>query len=300
MASRAATAFKSGLSFNSQAEKLFSKREWQRAMKAALIDAGRDWIAGALPKRFTDFAVSRLGYDSKKLHKSDTREDKIRRAITLMRTNGQYERIVKSACAPWGGWDPTATGGAPAEVWRRWSSDALKSGKIRVSNSGDWKTARRKMAQEVLQQSRLRERVRNFATDEYVDPGTGVAPIPLVDSGELEKFALANARPDAKTRGGNSELAIRIPKPHALRDKEGRVLGASTPEEADRVSEIFTEQMEAFVAGASVTGKKKKRLVSSKIQKRAIDRKIRGAMTNSAKARASHKNRQTTSPQARK
>lgn len=300
MASRAAIAFKSGLSFNAQAEKLFSKREWQRAMKSALIDAGRDWIAGALPKRFTDFAVSRLGYDSKKLHKSNTREDKIRLAIALMRTNGQYERIVTSACAPWGGWDPTGKGAPSAEVWRTWSSAAIKSGRIKVSNSGDWKTARQKMRADVVQQSRLRERVRNFAVDEYIESGSEAAPIPLVDSGALEKFATANARPDAKTRGGSSELAIRIPKPHALQDKEGRVLGASTPEEAQQVSEIFTGQMEAFVAGASVTGKKRKRLVASKIQKRAIDRKIRGAMTNSAKARASHKNRQTTSHQARK
>ena len=58
VASRAGLIFKQNLSFNSEAQKLFSKREWQNAMKASLIDAGRDWIAGALPKRFSDFAVS--------------------------------------------------------------------------------------------------------------------------------------------------------------------------------------------------------------------------------------------------
>lgn len=298
MASRS-IEFKANLSFNDQARKLFSKSEWNRAMKAALIDAGRDWISSALPKRFTDFAVSRLGYDAKKLHKSDTREDKIRRAIALMRTNGQYERIVKSACSQWGGWDPTGKDAPSGEVWRRWSSDALKSGKIKVSNSGEWKTARQKMRQEVIQQSRVREKVRNFAVDEYVDAGQDVAPIPLVETGALEAFAKANARPDAKTTGGRSELAIRIPKPHALRGKESDVLGKSTPEEAQQVSAVFTAQMEAFVAGSSVVGKRKKRLTSSKIQRRAINSKIRGAMNKGAKARADHKNRSTTNHKAR-
>ena len=299
MVSRAAVQFKADLSFNDQAKKLFRKSEWNRAIKAALIDAGRDWISAALPKRFSDFAVSRLGYDAKKMHKVETREDKIRRAIALMRTNGQYERIVKTACAQWGGWDPTYKGGPPAEVWRKWSSEALKSGKIKVSNSGDWKTARQKMRKEVIEQSRVREKVRNFAIDEYVDAGQDVAPIPLFETGALEKFAKRNARPDAKTTGGRAELAIRIPKPHALGAKESAVLGKSTPEEAQQVSAVFTAQMEAFVAGASVVGKRKKRLRSSKIQRRAINSKIRGAMTKGARARADHKNRSTTNHKAR-
>ena len=299
MVSRASIQFKADLSFNDQARKLFSKSEWNRAMKSALIDAGRDWIAGALPKRFSDFATSRLGYDAKKLHKNETREDKIRRAIALMRTNGEYERIVKTACSQWGGWDPTSKDAPSGEVWRKWSSDALKAGKIKVSNSGEWKTARQKMRQEVIQQSRVREKVRNFAVDEYVDADQNVAPIPLVETGALESYAKSNARPDAKTTGGRSELAIRIPKPHALRGKESAVLGKSTPEEAQQVSAVFIAQMEAFVAGASVVGKRKKRLTSSKIQRRAINSKIRGAMTKGARTRADHKNRSTNNHKAR-
>lgn len=294
MVSRSSIAFKSGLEFNDAARRLFSTSEWNRAMKAALIDAGRDWIVGALPKRFSDFAVYRLGYDAKKLHKTETKEDKIRIAIALMRTNGQYDRIVNAACSRWGGWDPMGQAAPPAEVWRRWSSDALKTGKIKVSNSGEWKTARQKMRKEVIELSRVREKVRNFAIDEYVDGDQNIAPIPLVEKGDLEKYAQANARPDAKTKGGNSELAIRIPRIHPLRDKEGQVLGRSTPEEADRVGEVFTEQMQAFVAGATVKGTKKKRLVSSKIQRRTIQSKIRGAMTKGARSRADHKNRKST------
>jgi hypothetical protein len=289
MASRAAVSFKSGLSFSPEAQKLFSKREWQRAMKAALIDAGRDWIAGALPKRFTSFAITDLGYTSKKISKKLTREEQIRLAIALMRTNGQYDRIVQQCCAPWGGWDPTGKAAPSGEVWRRWSSEALKSGRIKVSNSGDWKTARQKMRKEVIERSRLRERVRNFAIDEYLD-GPGVEPIPLVETGDLEKYAKANARPDAKTKGGTSELAIRIPRIHPLQAKDGAVLGRSTPTEADHVSEVFTSQMEAFVAGSSVRGSSRKRLVASKQQKRDIERKINSAKTRGALARA-HKNR---------
>jgi len=298
MATRATTLFKQNLSFNEEARKLFSKREWQNAMKASLIDAGRDWIAGALPKRFTSFAVS-LGYSSKKLTKPPTREEKIRIAISLMRTNGEYEKIVKTATAPWGGWDPTGKPHAPADVWRKWSSEALKSGKIKGSNSGEWRTARQKMRKEVIQLSRLREKIRNFAIDEYVDSDNGVETIPLVDTGELEKYALANARPDAKARGGNTELAIRIPRPHPLRGKESDVLTKATDGETQRVSDIFTERMEAFVAGASVTGKKKKRLVASKIQKRAINSKIRGAMKQSVRNKNAHKNRRQPAHESR-
>lgn len=299
MASRSAIAFKSSLGFNESARKFFSKSDWNRAMKASLITAGRDWIALALPKRFSDFSVSRLGYDAKKLHKTETREEKIKLAIALMRTNGQYDRIVKSACAQWGGWDPMGQSGPSADVWRRWSSEALKSGKIKVSGSGDWKTARQKMRKEVIEQSRVREKLRNYAIDEYVDNDQRIAPIPLVETGALERHALANARPDAKTKAGTSELAIRIPRIHPLRDKDGQVLSKSTPEEADRVAEIFTEQMEAFVAGSSVTGGKNKKLKSSKIQRRTIQSKIRGAMTKGARSRADHKNRTSTKHKAR-
>ena len=298
MASSAGLIFKQNLSFNSEAQKLFSKREWQNAMKASLIDAGRDWIAGALPKRFTSFAVS-LGYSSKKLTKPLTREEKIRLAISLMRTNGMYDKIVKAATAPWGGWDPTGKAAPSGEVWRKWSSEALKAGKIKASNSGEWRTARQKMRKEVIQLSRLREKVRNYAIDEYVDADKGVEPIPLVDTGDLEKYAMANARPDAKARGGNTELAIRIPRPHPLRGKESDVLSKATDGETQRVADIFTAQMESFVAGSSVTGKTKKKLTASKIQKRAIQSKIRGAMKQSVRNKTAHKNRRQPAHESR-
>lgn len=303
MPSIAAAAFKSRLTFNEEAAKLFRKRDWQRAMKSGLISAGRDFIAGALPKRFTDFAIDQLGYDARKLHqdKEYGREPAIRRAIALMRVNGQYDKIVASACAPWGGWDPTAKGGPNGDVWARWFRDAVVAGRVKTpKTAGDWSAARAFMRRDVKQKSQLKERVRNFAIDEYIDRGGkgqgDVAPIPLVETSELELFALSNARPDAKTRAGRSDLYIRIPRPHPVHSIVNKTLSKSTPEEAERVASIFSDEMKRFVSGASVNiGRKRTTLRASKSQKRRINSLINGAL-----ARAPHTNRPSTAHSAKK
>lgn len=285
---------KSGLAFNSHAEKLFSKREWQRALKASLINAGRDWISTALPKRFTKFAITRLGYNAKKMRpEADSKEQRIKRAIAMMRVNGDYAKLVATYCASWGGWDPTAKEGPPADVWRRWANEAFKSGKIKQSVSGEWRTARDKMRREALDQTRIRERVRLYAIDEYLDSGKGAEPIPLYESGELEDAALNKSRPSAKTRGGASELAIRIPRAGRQAKMVLHVLGQSTPEEADRVSNVIEQQMTAFIQGSmgKKGGRKGVKLKATKAQASRIDSTLRKGMTEGQRGR--HANRKS-------
>ena len=277
------------IELSKEAEKLFKRSEWLRAMKAGLIVAGRDWIAGALPKRFTSFATTHLGYTSKKIRKTLTREEKIRIAISMMRKNGQYQRLVDTYCTKWGGWDPSSKGGPPSDVWRAWVKEALSSGRIKVSKTDEWNTARKKMRVEALEQTRIRERVRTFAIDEYVDSEKGVESIPLVDSGWLEKHAQQHARPEAKTKAGDSSLIIRIPRGNRQAAIVKHVLSQATEQEAQQVGDVLESQMVAFANGASVRKRGKRRATSK--QKRRISSLINSAKTKGARARA-HKNRQ--------
>lgn len=289
------------LSLSPEAKRLFSKREWQRGLKASLIVAGRDFIAGALPKRFTDFAITDLGYHAKKLDKAhgETREQKVRRGLALIRVNGVRARLVAQYCAPWGGWDPTAKEGPPDAVWKAWYQNAVRTGRVRPAKTADgWREARREMRRDVLLQSRLKERLRNYVIDEYVDQDANIAPIPLVETGDLEKSALTRSRPDAKTRGDMCELNIRVPRPHPTKDVVNDVLKQHTAPEAERVADITVREMTAFIRGGRISGKKGDRLKSTSRQKRRIGSLIRGAQVRSARARV-HTNRPTKAPAAR-
>mgnify|MGYP006921302307 CR=1 FL=1 len=281
---------KGDLTFSPEAQRLFSKREWQRGLKASLIVAGRDFIAGALPKRFSSFVIEQGWYHAKKMDKTagESREQQIRRAMALMRTNGERAKLVAQYCAPWGGWDPTGKGGPPDSVWRHWYANAVRTGRVRpAKNASDWQTARREMRRQVLAESRLLERIRNYAIDEYVDQGKQVEPIPLVQTGWLEKQAATKSRPDAKTRGDVAELRIVIPREDRVAPIVGSVLSKHTPAEAERVADITSQQMVAFIRSGKVSGTKKKpRLKTTSRQRRRIDTLIRGAMTKSARARA--------------
>lgn len=290
---------KVGLHLSPDAERLFSKRDWQRGLRASLVFAGRDFIALALPKRFTPFAISRLNYDAKKLHQNKSREQLIRIALGQMRVNGDRAKIVALACAPWGGWDPTGKGGAPDVIWRQWYQNAVRTGRVRPAKDAEgWRQARQEMRRDVLVQSRLRERLRNWAIDEYVDQDK-TEPVPLVDTGWLEKNALSNARPDAKTKGGEAELRIIIPRGNRVAPVVGRTLSQKTTEEAERVAAITGAQMASFIQNARIVGTPRKpRLRSTARQRRRIDSLIRGSMTASARARAKT-NRPTTHQSSR-
>jgi hypothetical protein len=284
---------------NEEAKRLFKPSEWKRAAKAAGIAAGRRFIAEDLPRRFTSFAVE-LGYSTKrKLSPKQAREVAIRAAIATMRLDGNYKRIVTEACAPWGGWDPTAPGGAPQNVWKRWASEALKSGKIKPSLNGEWKSARQKMRAEVKQASRLVERVRNFAIDNYLD-GDGSEKLPLVMTGDLRSSAERTARPAVTSAKESTVIAVKFARPHPLNAMGNRVLKATTQDEADRVGETFANVMQAFVNGSRVIkrGKNKGQRRATKQQKKGQAMAILLAETASrraarSKARQSraHKNR---------
>ena len=276
----------SNVKLDPAAQALFSKRSWNRANKTALIAAGRDWIASALPKRFTNYAISRLGYDAKKLQerRTLTREEQIAIAIGRMRASGEYQRLVTQYCGAWGGWDPSSRGPAPADVFRRWAHAALSSGKIKVSRNadGDWKTARQKMRTEALAQTRIRERVRSYAIDEYVDAGliqSESLPIPLVNTGNLRVRALADSRPDASynsTRGGS--LTVRIPVQNAQAPVVRRTLSRLVADEVTRFGAVFRDAFTALLSGQTVTDKKGiKTFTGSTAQ--GIESSIFGAMT---------------------
>lgn len=289
---------RSKLHFTPETARLFSKREWQRALKASLVIAGRDFIDHSLPLRFSDYSIKRLGYSAKKLQRAEgeSREQKIKRGLAQMRANGQRDRLVNQYCAPWGGWDPTSRQGAPDAVWRRWYQDAVRTGKVQpAKDAAGWKAARQEMRRDVLQQSRLKERLRTYAIDEYAD--SEASPTPLVESGALEK-ASRKARPDAKTRGGMAEVAIRIPRPHPTAANVNRTLATHTPEEAERVAEVVGDRMSRFIRGSrAVKGRKPRRKLTWR-QNRTISSTINRAAKKSARAGA-HKNRPTNAHRAR-
>lgn len=302
---------RSKLVLNADAERLFSKRDWQRGFRASMIVAGRNWIATALPLRFTGFAESHLGYHAKKMSRTLGREAQIRRAIAAMRVNGERAALIAKYCAPWGGWDPTGREGPPDQVWRQWYQNALRLGRVKRATDADgWRVARAEMRRDVMRQSNIQERIRNWAIDEYVDQEKTLIPEPLVKSGWLRKTAQANARPDAKARGGNTSLRIVIPRADRVAPIVGKVLSQSTAEEQEEVSVIVSAEMTAFIQGAKVTtttrrvkrtvlGKSYKTNVtttglrSTARQQRQIGARIRGSQTKSARASA-HKNRQST------
>ena len=296
---------KVGLHFSPEAARAFSKSDWQRALRASLVFAGRNFIAIDLPKRFTSFAITRLGYNAKKLQEGKSREQLIRLALGQMRVNGDRARIVAAVCAPWGGWDPTAKGGAPETVWRAWYQNALRSGRVRpAKDAAGWRAARQEMRTDVLMQSRLKERLRNHAIDEYVDQDRTEA-VPLVETGWLEKNALSKARPDAKTQAGEALLRIVIPRGNRVAPVVGRTLSQHTSEEAERVAATTGAQMTAFVQGARITrsgvnaaGEKVLRMRSTARQRRRIGSLIRGSMTASARSRLKS-NRPTSHTSAR-
>lgn len=254
-----AGTFQVGVVFDRRVRDLFSVRSWNNALKSAMIEAGRGFIFSRLPLRFTNFAITRLGYNAKKLDKAQDRETEIRIAIAMMRRDGSYDRLVATYCARWGGWDPTSKDGAPQHIWLAWVKDALRSGKIHASKSGDWRSARKKMREEALRETNIRDRIRNYAIDEYVDQNS-VTPSPLIASGELFKNHQKWARPEATAKGGNGVLQIKIPRKNKVHPQVNKVLSATTPEEAQEVGEEVRASLQAMVDRSKVkTSKKGKR-----------------------------------------
>jgi len=286
-----------GLTLSPEAQRLFSTRDWQRGMRAALIVAGRDFIATALPKRFTSFASEDLGYSAKKMDRSESLSDdaRMRQALATMREDGSRARLVALYCAPWGGWDPTAKAGPSTAVWRAWYQQALALGRVPpAKDQAGWLVARREMRRSVLEQSRLKERLKNYARDEYVDQDKEGPPIPLVDSGWLRRHALANARPTGKTRGGAAELKIVVPRGDRVSPVVARVLRQKTATESRRVADVTAEEMQNFIRTARVRGTARRpRLASTARQQRRIGSIIRSSQTASARGRASTKRPKT-------
>jgi hypothetical protein len=180
-------------------------------------------------------------------------------------------------------------------VWEAWYKEALKSGKISPSKTGDWATARRKMRDEMLRETRIIERLNLYAIDEYVDQFKA-DPVPLVASGYLFKRHKKNARPNAKAKGGNYELTIPIQREGRVHAQVNKVLSATTITEAEDVGKDVMATMQGFVdRRVIVRGKRGGRRVRMSGRDRSrIDLAIRNAKTGA------HKNRSTSGQRPRK
>jgi hypothetical protein len=290
-------SFRVGVTIPPDIQKLFSKRDWQQAMNAAQIDAGRNFIEGPLSLRFTNYAKTRLGYNAKKLDKTQDRATEIRIGRAMMLRDGSHAMLVSKYCGGrWGGWDPTVKkSGAPRHAWEAWYKAALKSGKISPSKTGDWATARRKMRDEMLRETRIIERLNLYAIDEYVDQFK-TDPVPLVASGLLFKNRKRNARPNAKAKGGQYELTIPIQREGRVHPQVNKVLSATTPEESQVVADDVMATMNEFVSRrVIVRGKRSKKQVRMSGRDRSrISLAIRNAKTGA------HKNRSTSGQRPRK
>jgi hypothetical protein len=291
------TSFRVGVVIPPDLQKLFSKRDWARAMNAAQIDAGRNFIAGPLSLRFTNYAVTHLGYNAKKLDKTQDRATEIRIARAMMLRDGSHAMLVAKYCGGrWGGWDPTMKkSGPPRHVWEAWYKEALKSGKIQPSKTGGWATARRRMRDEMLRETRIFERLNLYAIDEYVDQFKA-DPVPLVASGLLFRKHKINARPNAKAKAGMYELTIPIQREGRVHAQVNKVLGATTEMESVAVAQDVMATMNEFVSRRVIVRGKRggKRVRMSGRDRSRIALAIRNAKTGA------HKNRSTNGLAPRK
>lgn len=275
-------AFTPGVTYDRSAQRLFSKRDWQRALKAAMTSAGNKFIGTRLGLRFGEYSERSLGYRAKKLMRT-TERDRVRAGLHEMRRDGSYQRIVASACAPWGGWDPTERGGPPSHIWKQWIGEQLRAGRFRESRTGNWKTARTAFRKEVLEKSRIRERLKNYALDNY-----NASAIPLVNTGRLQRHVAENAWCDAAATATKARMIIRIPRNHWTHKVVNQTLSKLGPGEVEEINRDIGTSMQEYISGARIVGKRKKKLKLSKVQNRTIDKTIRNAHKPRAKA---HKNR---------
>jgi hypothetical protein len=291
------SSFRVGVTIPPDLQKLFSKRDWQRAMNAAQIDAGRNFIEGPLSLRFTNYAVTHLGYNAKKLDKTQDRATEIRIGRAMMLRDGSHGMMIARFCGGrWGGWDPTAKkSGPPRHVWEAWYKEAIKSGKISPSKTGDWATARRKMRDEMMRETRIIERLNLYSIDEYVDQFKA-DPVPLVSSGLLFKNHKRNARPNAKAKGGVYELTIPIQREGRVHPQVNKVLSATTEMESVTVAQDVMATMNEFVSRRVIVRGKRggKQVRMSGRDRSRIALAIRNAKTGA------HKNRSTSGQAPRK
>jgi hypothetical protein len=276
-------------SYEGSAKALFSKSQWNAALKSAILNAGRNWITNRLPMRFSKYAITDLWYVANKMDRVGISLNRRRIAVirAMMSQDGTRARIVSEACAEWGGWDPAGKEAAPLPVFSAWLRDQRSQG---ASWDKDMRSARSAFRRYVLEKSRLNERIDNYAKDNADKYMGGV--IPLVHTGQLRDYTTKHARSEAAVK--NTQLIIRIPRPgKKYAPVVSSVLRRLGPGEVAQVQADVASFMDSFVAGSAAKGKKGNRKSTQEqvTQQKTIMARERSTVKYRPRKAATHKDR---------
>lgn len=209
----------------------YSRRHWNTIVRNGLVDGGSQWIAGDLPKRFSDFAYV-LGYDAKGKKRSP-----LSRAIA----SGLVDRL---AVRFWHGWNPWNTPKPPYSLWSKYLADEARMGRFVRSRTGYFTTARKELRRMV--KADIKRRVLELSTSEEVNE-----KIPLVEFDRLRPAALSGARAVGRATTGNYQLRLVIPQPHPTHRSVSNVMKQVTPQEVARIGTTTMRSINTSIAGST-------------------------------------------------
>jgi hypothetical protein len=214
---------------------VFSRSHWNAIVRDALREGGAHWINVYLPRRFTDYAETALGYSAKKM------QGKKKSIIAAAFANGEIQRIADRFFM---GWDPWTGGRIPGPVWQKYLMDQQARGRFQFSRTGDWKRAKRDFRAYAKASFRSELQARQD-DDKFV-------LTPLVHTGALRELALSAARAESKATTNDQRLRIVIPQPHPTHPMVSAVMRRVTDAELADVARVTDSAIQAALDGATI------------------------------------------------
>lgn len=214
----------------------FKTGHWNAIIRHGLHVAGLHYIRVDLEKRFTSFARDELGYDGKGDHTSP---------LAKAKASGLVDSLAQKF---WGGWNPWVVPHVPYALWAKHLAEEKAAGRFHKSNSGYFTTEKRKLRKRVKED--LKRRVLELSTE-----GEKNEKLPLVETGDLRRVALAGARAHATATRSTQKVRIVIPQPHGTHAIVGAVLKRLTTGELAELGEVLNKDVAASIAGAALTVK---------------------------------------------
>lgn len=211
----------------------FKPRDLNEMERASLVGVGDFFIAKRLPQRFQEFARTDLGYPED----SGKQKSPLSRALS----SGLVQRL---ADREWRGWNPWQSATVPGPLWIWWIRLQQHEGRFQKSRTGYFKTARRELRQ--LVKADIKRRV-----EELSESGEKFEKRPLVETGDLERVALAGSSSKARVTESSSSLRISIPSPHPrVHASVDAVMHRITTEEISQMERVYGEGFERLVSGS--------------------------------------------------
>lgn len=235
----------------------FTRSSYNSIIRAALLAGGESFMEWYLPLRFTEYAA-KFGYDINKFRWWKARElGLVQDAIRIVGKGDPWAFIKQGANGAVAS-IPTKTGGgrsSQSEAFKfyRWSGNevkrAIRSGYIRpIKTQIDWMY--RKLRRET------KEDIRRVVDEIYEDNN-----YPLVLTGDLRRDVLSRSYAKARVTSSKIALDIVMPKPHALRAQEQKVMLSLTEREVRAVdksmSRTFDRIMDQATSKTFRSGKRK-------------------------------------------